>query len=176
MGSVPALLKQRWSTGNLVGDAAHSCLVRIRPGYMDHLYQDRDMLDTTPCPLEQVFPIIWKGNNGQPWQGQWTPTGDWITLTNVHSARWVRSFGDKGGSRLTVVIDNVAFNEQTGAGGVYHSIDRGWFSPTRGVTVVARPSLWAPNAWDDVFNGGYQIELWEGDGVGSDVGPGLRGG
>jgi hypothetical protein len=171
MGSVPALLKTRWATGELVGDAAHSCVVRIRQGFMNHLYQSPDMLDTTPGPVEQVFPVIWGGDNGAPWQGQWVPTGDWITLTNVQSANWVRSFTDKGGSTLTVVIDNIAFNEQTGAAGLYHSIDRGWFSPTRGVTVTSRPSLWAANEWADVFNGGYQVELWEGYGIGADVEP-----
>ena len=129
------------------------------------------MLDTTPGPVEQPFPIIWKGDNVTPWQAQWTPTGDWITLTNIQSATWTRSFQDQGSSTLTVVIDNIAFNEQTGAGGIYHEINRGWFSPTRGVTVVGRPSLWAPNGWEDVFNGGYQVELWEGYGQGTDVVP-----
>ncbi|HXO84595.1 MAG TPA: hypothetical protein VN803_03620, partial [Gemmatimonadales bacterium] len=175
MGSVPALLKSRWATGLLVGDATHSCVVRIRPGYMDHLYQDPDQLDTSPGPLEQVFPIIWKGNNGQPWQGQWVPTGDWITLENVQSANQLRDFTSKGGATLTVVIDNIAFNDQTGAGGLYHTIDRGWYSPTRGVKVVSRPSLWAENAWTDVLNGGYQIDVWEGYGIDSDVVPVLSG-
>jgi hypothetical protein len=175
MGSVPALLKSRWASGELVGDAMHSCLVRIRQGYMNHLYQDPDMLDTTPGPLEQTFPIIWKGQNGQPWQGQWTPTGDWITLSNISSANWTRDFTSKGGSICTVLIDNIAFNEQTGTAGLYHSIDRGWFSPTRGVVVASRPSLWAENGWGDVLNGGYELELWEGYGIDSDVVPVLTG-
>jgi hypothetical protein len=170
MGPVPELLAQRWASGLLVGDAAHACLVRVRQGYMTHLYQDAVMLDTSP-DQNVSFPTIWKGQNAQPWQGQWLPTGDWITLQNVESANWIRSFTCNGGSTLTVVIDNVAFNDQTGEGGLYHSIDRGWFSPTRGVTVASRPALWAENAWGDVLNGGYQIELWEGYGVGSDVVP-----
>jgi hypothetical protein len=171
MGSVPALLKQRWASGELVGEAKHSCLVRIRQGYMDHLYQSADMLPTSPGPVEQPFPIIWKGNNVAPWQGQWVPTGDWITLANIASADWSRDFTSNGGSTLTVMIDNVAFNDQAGTAGLYHTIDRGWFAPTRGVVVASRPSLWAANEWTDVLNGGYQLELWEGYGQGSDVVP-----
>lgn len=180
MGSVPALLEQRWQTGVLVGDAAHAGLVRIREGYIDHRYQNPDMLATTPGPVEQRFPTIWKGNNVQPWQGQLVWTGDWISLPNTQSADFTRSFangastgGGATGSPLTVVIDNIAFNEQTGLAGVYHSIDRGWFSPTRGVRVNARPSLWAANEFANVFNGGYLVELWEGYGVDADVVPTL---
>ena len=174
MGSVPALLSQRWAAGDLIGDAAHSCIVRIREGYMNRLYQSAAMLPTSPNQGVQ-FPTIQGGQNGAPWQAQWTPTGPWITLTNIQSAHFVRSFVDKGGSTLTVVIDNIAFNQQSGAAGIFHTIDRGWFSPTRGVTVAGRPSLWAPDGWEDVFNGGYQVELWEGYGVGTDVTPVLTG-
>jgi hypothetical protein len=35
--------------------------------------------------------------------------------------------------------------------------------------VNSRPSLWQPNAWHNVLNGGYQIEIWEGYGRGAEV-------
>lgn len=170
MGSVPNLLVQRWATKHLFGDATHSCKVRVRQGYVNHLYQHTQILPTSPDATEH-FPIIWKGHNFHKWQGQWVATGDWIELQNIQSANWTRDFVSNGGATATVVIDNIAFNEQTGVAGIYHSIDRGWFSPTRGVKVINRPALWTANEWDDVFNGGYQIELWEGYGQGSDVTP-----
>lgn len=167
--TVPALLKSRWKTANLTGEAQHSCIARVRQGHMDHLYQRPVRLNGVPI----VPPLIWKGNNHSPWQGQWVPTGPWITLPQVQSANWVRSFGkDNGSSTLTIIMDNVAFLDTEGASGLYHEIDRGHFSPMKGVKVLSRPSLWKANSWANVLNGGYQIELWEGYGTGAEVQPG----
>src|SRR5947209_7521141 len=43
------------------------------------------------------------------------------------------------------------------------------FPPLRGIKVNARPSLWQPNSWENVLNGGWQIELWEGYGQSTDI-------
>jgi hypothetical protein len=170
MGSVPALLKQRWRSGQLVGDAAHACLVRIRQGWVNHFHETTVMLDTSP-DAPTYWPTIRNGDNNRLWQGQWIVTGDWITLPNIQSASWSRDLSDNGGSVLTVTMDNVAFRDATGAGGAYHTIDRGYYSPTRGAPVTGRSARWAATEWTDVLNAGYQIELWEGYGVGADVTP-----
>ena len=170
MSTVPNLLKQRWASRNLIGDAEHSLFIRIRQGYMFHQYQKFRMLPTSPKGISWI-PTIWKGHNQLPWQGQWIVTGDWITLTNIQSSNWTRDFQTNGSSTLTTVIDNIAFLDTEGTAGLYHVIKRGYFSPTRGVKVIARPRLWQSNDWDDVFNGGYQIEQWEGYGTGDDVTP-----
>lgn len=168
MSLVPSIITQRWKSGQLTGDAQHVLVVRIRPGYMDHGYLDTSRIDNG-SPIYP--PLIWKGNNHSCWKGTWVPTGDWITLPNIQSAHWIRSFVDKGTSSCTIVMDNVEFASITGAGGLFHSIERGWFSPMRGVRATSRPSLWASTGWGNVLNGGFQVELWEGYGIGASVVP-----
>lgn len=166
MGSVPPLLQQRWRSRNLGGQAKHQLIVRVRRGYINRLYQPMHLLDGT----RPWLPIIWKGLNMNPWQGQWTLEGDWVTLTEIESAKWTRSTqSDNGSSTLTVVMDNVAFQDTAGVAGLYHTIERGYFSPQKGIKVNSRPSMWATNEWADVLNGGYQIELWEGYGPDGDA-------
>jgi hypothetical protein len=165
MGSVPAVLTERWRSGDLVGEAKHQLVVRVRRGFMDRLYQTLEMLDGS----KPFIPIINGGLNLRPWQGQWTLEGPWITLPEVESAKSTKSTQtDNGSSTLTVVMDDVAFLDTEGMAGLYHTIQRGYFSPQRGIRVAARPALWHSNAWADVLNGGYQIECWEGYGPDGD--------
>lgn len=163
--SFPAIIKERWQSRQLVGQAKHQLVVRVRPGYMNKLYQVLQKLDG----VHQDMPIIWKGINGQPWQGQWVPTGDWITLPEVESNSWTRQFSTNGTATNTTVMDNIAFMNTEGLAGVYHVIERGYFSPMRGVQVSSRPVLWEANEWKDALNGGYQIEVWEGYGPDGDA-------
>jgi hypothetical protein len=170
--SVPTIVKDRWRTGQLVGEAKHQLVVRVRRGYMNRLYQPMEFLDGS----HHFLPPIWKGSNHHPWQGQWTTEGDWITVPQVQSAGYTKDVTtnsgatatNNGSSTATIVMDSVAFLSHTGTAGMYHTIDRGYFSPQRGVKVASRPSLWAENAWADVLNGGYQIEVWEGYGPDGD--------
>lgn len=165
MGSVPARLRSRWRSRNLGGQARHQCVVRVRRGFMDRAYQQLVMLDGS----KPQMPTIWKGINNGPWQGQWTLEGPWITLPEIVSNKWTRSFAsDSGGSTATVVMDNINFAEHTGVAGMYHTIERGYFSPQKGIRVNSRPKMWAANSWADVLNGGYQLEIWEGYGPDGD--------
>lgn len=166
MGIVPALLKSRWKSRNLTGEAKHQLVVRVRRGFMDHGYFDTARLDNG-SPIYP--PLIWEGHNHSPWQAKWVVEGPWITIPNVQSSKWLRDFTAKGSSTLTVVVDNIAFHENTGVSGIYHTIQRGYFSPMRGSKVFSRPDLWATNSWHDVLNGGYQIEIWEGYGPDGDA-------
>lgn len=162
MATVPAVLLQRWRSRNLTGQAKPQCVVRVRRGYVNKLYQPFRMLDTGKRPR---LPVIWRGLNMNPWQGQWTLEGPWIPLPQIQSVKWTRDLtNDNGQSTLSVVMDNVAFHETEGLAGVYHTIDRGYFSPQKGIKVNSRPHLWRSNEWADVLNGGYQIEVWEGYG------------
>jgi hypothetical protein len=167
MGTVPAVLKSRWRSRNLVGDAKHQLVVRIRQGYIARVHQPmRDLNTNKEMP---GIPIIWGHQNSVPYQGQWTPTSDWITLPSIQSAKTTKSAeNDNGSSTATVLMDNVAFPDVEGDGGLYHTIQRGYFSPQRGVKVISRPSMWSANSWADTLNGGWQIELWEGYGPDND--------
>lgn len=167
MKSIPAVIKQRWASRNLVGDAKHQLIVRVRRGYMNRLYQPMQMLSNGRRP--KGLPVIWKGQNMNPWQGQWTPEGPWTTLPEIESVKWTRTTqSDNGSSTATIVMDDIAFQDTEGVLGLYHIIERGYFSPQKGVKVITRPALWKENAWGDVLNGGYQVEVWEGYGPDGD--------
>lgn len=176
--SVPAIITERWRSQQLVQEAQHVLVVRVRPGFMDRGYLDANRLDTQG--VVPIFPpLIWKGINHSCWKGQWTPTGDWVILPQIQSADFTTSFQSVGSgtggsssgqtsSVLTAVMDNIQFEPVIGVSGLYHTIKRGYFSPLRGTKVNSRPSLWPRSEWTDALNGGYQIELWEGYGDAAD--------
>lgn len=164
--SIPSLLLGRWRSRNLAGAYAHACVVRVRPGHFHRYYSDENRIDTG----EPIYPpLIWKGRNHSPWQATWIIDGPWKTLPNVQSVKRQRSFTDKGSSTATIVMDNIAFLEENGAAGLYHAIDRGHYSPMRGIPVDNRARLWQTNEWVNVLDGGWQIEVWEGYGEGDEV-------
>lgn len=171
-----SLLRQRWASRELVGDSKHVVIVRVRQIIMFHDYVELDRLDTGE-PI--VVPTLVGGVNGPGcWKGQLIPVSNWQEVPNIVSVNWSRSFdmktgGEQGSATCTVVMDNIAFIETQGVTGAYHTIERGHFSPTRGVHVdgAPRPDLWpgTGNEWQNVFNSGWQIEIWEGYGTGTDV-------
>ncbi len=168
MGSVPDLLYRRWASGDLVGDAKHSLTVRLRPGRMYRRFKTETRIDNG----ELIRPPLLYGCMNQPcWQGIWTPSGPWVTLPNVESAKFARDFTSKGISALTVIMDNIAFVEEEGIAGLYHTYVRGYYSPMRGTAVNGRRPASPRNEWNDVLNSGYQVELWEGYGTGAEVVP-----
>jgi hypothetical protein len=166
-------LRQRWRTRQLVGDAKQTVIVRLRKGYMKRGYLDENRIDNG-SPIYP--PLIWNGNNHSCFKSVWTPLNAWRALPNIQSVKWARSFdvqtgGEQGGATLTVVMDNIDFTSVTSTAGLYHKIDRGYYSPNRGINTPTRPKLWqdAANQWKDVLNAGWQVEVWEGYGIGTDV-------
>jgi hypothetical protein len=164
--TIPETVLARWLSGELVGQAKHQMVVRVRPGVVMRQYAELERIDLAKWP--HVTPMIYDGDNSTPWQGQWVPLGDWVTLPHIQSSKYTRSFDQNGSSTLTVVQDNIAFTPQSGFAGIYRNIERGYFSPSRGIVLSSRPSLWTETGWTDVLNGGYQIELWEGYGLDRD--------
>jgi hypothetical protein len=168
-----SLLTQRWRSRELIGDAQHALIVRLRPGYMKRGYLDEQRIDNN-SPIYP--PLIYEGRNIDCFKSVWTPTGPWKELPNIQSVKWSRSYntqtgGENGGATGTIVMDNIGFPDVTGAAGLYHAIDRGYYSPGRGVTGSLRPKLWTDkaNAWKQVLDAGWQVEVWEGYGTGTDV-------
>jgi hypothetical protein len=166
-------LQSRWRTRSLVGDAKPVVIVRLRKGYMKRGYLDRSRIDSG-API--FPPLIWGGHNHHCFKSAWTPTTAWKELPNIQSVKWSRGFdiqtgGEKGGGTATIVMDNIGFEDVTGPVGLYHTIDRGHYSPSRGVQPKQRPKLWKDKAndWKNVLNAGWQIEVWEGYGAGDDV-------
>lgn len=166
-------LAQRWRSRQLIGDNKHVLIVRVREAFMNRGYMDTNRIDTG----EPIYPpLIWNANNLHAFRCQWVPLGPWMTLPHVESAKWSRSVdlqtgGQRGGSTLTVVMDNIEFPDTAGAAGTYHTFDRGYYSPTRGYQPMLRPTMFLDprNSWGDVLNTGQQIEVWEGYGTGADV-------
>jgi hypothetical protein len=166
MTAITQLVYDRWRSQAMVGAAKHALIVRLRPGRFYRNYETQVRIDNGQ-PI--VPPLISHGHNQPCWQATWTPSGPWVELPNIESAKWTRDFTSHGVSTLTVVQDNVGFVDVEGVSGLYHTYARGYYSPTRGNSVNGRPVRWAPNEWENVLNGGYQIELWEGYGSGDEV-------
>lgn len=168
MGSLPAIVEQRWRDRALVGQAKHQLIVRVRQGHMDRAYRPFVMLDQEAPP---EIGTIWNGNNAQPWSGQWIADGDWVTLTEIESCKIVKDAStDNGSSTATIVMDDIAFLRSIAqATGLYGTTwDRGYFSPQRGISVWKRAPYFEQNEWADRLNSGWQIEVWEGYGPDGD--------
>jgi hypothetical protein len=162
----PAGVRTAWASGALVGPSKHQLIIRVRPGVVERDYVETKRIDTGEDVLMQT--IVASPSQYPPWVGTWTPLGDWRTLPNIQSEKHSRGFDQNGSSTATIVMDNIVFEDETGVAGVFHDIKRGFFSPSRGVVVSTRASLWDDTGWTNALNGGYQIEVWEGYGPDGD--------
>lgn len=104
-------------------------------------------------------------HNAAPWQAFWRPTGDWIDVPNVSDVQVTQGFDDNGTATATILIENVVAKFIMGVAGMYHQIERGYLAPWFGWAIFGRPSTGkAKNEWWEIFNGGYQVKVWEGYG------------
>jgi hypothetical protein len=80
------------------------------------------------------------------------PHSDWEKVPNIKSVESDQTFDQNGLSTATIEMDNIFMNEHTGVAGLFHIIERGWFSPFRGYKPPARPAT-APtkNEWYETF-------------------------
>lgn len=80
------------------------------------------------------------GAVGAPYSGYLEPHSAWEALPNIKGIEIDHGFDQNGLSTATIELDNVWMNEQSGVGGLFHMIERGWFSPFRGYRPPARPA------------------------------------
>lgn len=153
-----------WRSGRHFGDQAPTTVVEFRRGNWRRAYRT---WTTDPADALFVSATIPGETHGVPWRPIFAETTSWVEIPNVVSCDFNQQMSDTRGVTIaTVVVDNVAYVEKTGAfGDVYHAIERGFMSPTRGFEGDFRPpSGLTTNEWNDAITEMADVRIWQGYG------------
>lgn len=136
------VLTERWASGEHVGAARPSMQVRVRRAYLQR-YRRADGVWTARLEVKDG--------------------DDWLVLPGVNRCALEQSFDSNGITTCTLELANVAYPDE--AGGAYHRVERGWFSPWRAYTTGQVPGLGlAPNEWEQTLAMAAEVEVLQGYG------------
>jgi hypothetical protein len=154
--------RRRWKSGQhtatLRGSQRPSQVVMVRTGEYRRGYSAW----TTPT----VNADIDGESRRRPWQATWHPTSAWKVVPGVSAINFDQDFDTNGTTAGTIIVENVRYVEKTGTlGELYHLIERGGLSPTRGYR-APQSSLKPPakNEWYGKLAENSQIKVWQGYG------------
>lgn len=156
------LLDSRWRSGRYIGAHKPIWIVEVQRGVIDRHYAPFEMLDGSS---EDFGTIQGSKHNADPWHAYWRPTGPWKEVPNVTNVDTEQGFDNNGIANCTITIENTILKLMLGMAGTYHLIERGHMAPWFGWATWGRPETQQQlNEWWEVFNGGYQVKVWEGYG------------
>lgn len=152
-------LRSRWNTMKHIGPAKPDLTVMIRKARMRRRFQTVDW-DDVHCFIPKTGP----SNN--IYYGYLEVHSDFEELPNVQEVTIDHDFAANGIATATIEIDNIYYKEQTGVAGLYHVIERGWFSPFRGHQPPSLPKTHeSQNEWyEDLREKSTQIVILAGYG------------
>lgn len=136
---VSGLFRGRWLSGDQVGAAAPKCYMELRRGHFKRRYH-------TFAEAGVVGKHGRAAHSTKLWYPDWTPTTDWEVINGLKHVRLEQSFDNKGVTAATIDVDNTIFMPHGSGTGLYHTIERGFYSPLRGYVypgsflVAGRPS------------------------------------
>lgn len=144
-----AEMRSRWRKGDHVGEAKPVMRAYCRTVKLVRRYRR--------VPADEQYAFIPglpdKVGNNEIWKGMWVPQDGWQILPNVLSFRSEQDFDANGVQTATIEIDNVGVIEHTGVAGIYHTLERGYYSPYRGHNPKGRrPAAGERNDWFDVLS------------------------
>jgi hypothetical protein len=122
-------LRERWKSGDHIGEAKPYLALYMRK------VRVRRRFDSSK-PRYSFIP----GATHAPYSGYLEAHSNWEKLPNIKGVEVDQTFEQNGLGTATIEIDNVWMREQTGVKGLFHLIERGWFSPFRGYKPPARPA------------------------------------
>jgi hypothetical protein len=136
--------RARWLTGRYVGSNKPAFRVLVRRGRLQRHYQN--------LPRHEVHAFIpgLKGPNAV-WFARWVPTDSWVEIPNVLEVSGDGDFDQNGVESCSISVDNVVLSPESGVGGLFHSIKRGFMSPLRGASGPGG-KIDQPNEWFERFN------------------------
>jgi hypothetical protein len=140
-------LRRRWRSGAHVGENKPALRAYVRTTKIVRRARRVDPSD--------VYAHIpgWEGNN-TIWQGVWNPRNGWQPLPNVLNVELDQDFDQNGVANTTIELDNIGSIQRTGVAGIYHTIERGYYSPFRGHNpdALGLDEAGERNAWYDVLS------------------------
>jgi hypothetical protein len=140
LADIPTL-RSRWKSKQHIGTAKPYLAVYVRK------VRVRRRFDSSQPKYAFIPNAI-----AAPYVGYIEPHSDWEKVPNIKSVESDQTFDQNGLATATVEMDNISMEQHTGVAGLFHIIERGWFSPFRGYKPPARPAT-APtkNEWYETF-------------------------
>lgn len=159
MADTSDLLNLLWygQSTNTLGDPVWpTCTVKVRGGRFNRRY--------APWTGARIDGIIAGGNNAQPWQAFWEPSGDYVELPGIYRVSLAHSFENNGMTIATIEMENIAYTEEGAGDTLFHMIQRGFYSPFRGFSPPGRIgwSSTLQNPWYRTLNKKQQITITQG--------------
>lgn len=158
--------KERWESGQHVGNARPEMRAGIRFGRFNRAYKFWPWTNDPPSTIGQT-PI------GKPWQATWTPeTLDYIPIPSLLDCSLSKSTDSNGIGSATITIENIGYIEvdDPEAGPLKgHVRRRGLMAPLRGyvgpdrtpLVDEAGDELEQDPTWYDRFSRHAQITVWQ---------------
>lgn len=136
--------QQRWLSGKHVGRSKPVLRAYVRRGHLERNYRN--------LPSDQVFCYIpgLKGPNAV-WFAHWVADTDYVEVPNIATIKGGNDFAKNGVEQITVELDNIGLEPQTGNAGTYHTIQRGFMAPTRGDAGFNQEAAGDSNFWRGIW-------------------------
>lgn len=157
--NISPAFRERWLSGKHVGVAKPRAKVEIRRGHFHprwHSFAEAGVLGRAGHVA----------NSQRLWYRDWMIDSDWEEIEGVKNVRLEQSFDNKGVCAATIDIDNLQYRQQGSGLGIWHTIERGFYSPLRGYVYPGRPSVpdIQENEWFMKLPNA-QIRVWVGYGA-----------
>lgn len=158
MGWVTQDFMDVWRSGDHVGKDRPTAVVEVRSAKYRRNYR--------AWPGPPIGVTIPGEASELPWRPLLEEKTPWVQVPNVVSVDFTNSLEQKGCKVGTIVMDNVAYLEQTGATALtFHEIKPGYYSRNRGYVPDTRPDPGLDqNAWFNVLRRNANIRVWQGYG------------
>lgn len=122
---VSPLFRQRWLSRNHVGAAKPHIRMEIRHGHLKRRWHTREEDPAITRHGQVAHSTRW-------WYADWIVDTDWEDVPGVKNVRLEQSFDNKGVKAATINLDNTVLQEHGSGLGLYHTIERGFYSPLKG--------------------------------------------
>lgn len=133
-----------WRSGQHVGENKPVFKGYVRRGHLERHYKN--------APSKEVFSYTpGVGGPNSIWYAQWVPDEDFMEVPNILSAKGDADFSQKGVEQVTLEIDNLVLAQQSGLSGIFHELDRGRMSPSRGERQYNDRSQGTENEWANIW-------------------------
>jgi hypothetical protein len=147
--SIYRSMKSRWKSGDHVGDARPLVRGYIRTTRLKRTYETvsaDEIYATIPGLPDKI-------GDRQVWKGRWHPLTPWAALPPILDVKDEHTFDANGVQTATIEVENIGVIEHSSVlGGIFHTFERGYYSPWRGFDPKGRrAAVGEKNDWYDVL-------------------------
>lgn len=137
--------RHKWLSMKHVGDARPVVRAFVRKGHFERRFRrvsDKEVFGYIPGLLTP----------NDVWYGEWVADTDYVEIPNIKDAKGDQDYSQNGIEQVTMTIDNIGMIEKEGnLGALFHTIERGYYSPQRGQRSARGEAAGTKNEWFDTW-------------------------